>query len=386
MKVIFFHNQYQHKGGEDSVVANEIRLLEDHGHLVDAAIISNDEIKSVKDKLYAAMNVAYSKQSYDWCCERLERFRPDIAHVHNIFPLITTAVYDACRDNNVPVVQTFHNYRIYCANGLLLRDGKICEDCLQSGSALPAVIHGCYRGSRIASFFVARMINTNRKNKTWERKINRVIVASNYTREKLLEGGIPFKNICLKPHLAFPKYAPIVKVDPDKLYALCISRLSHEKGIETLLESWKQQDIELRIVGGGPERERYERLASDKVRFLGRLDDKELAYQLSNAAFMVMPSECYENFPVVVAEAYSYGVPVVASNIGSLKELVLHDETGLLFQAGNPDNLKSMIDQLKNDDAKLGIYRKNAFYYYKTKLSPEVIYSRVMEIYKDAMN
>ena len=168
MKILVLHNRYQIRGGEDQVVEAEVELLRSHGHEVNLELLSNDTIQGFLSKLSTAMNVGYSQESYTWLCAILEKFQPDIVHIHNFFPLLTPSAYDVCKKFSVPVVQSLHNFRLFCSNGLFLREGKICELCLH-GSAYHGVIHGCYRESRLATIPVAHMIEKHRTEKTWHR-------------------------------------------------------------------------------------------------------------------------------------------------------------------------------------------------------------------------
>ena len=177
MRVLIVHNSYQQAGGEDTVVANEHALLEKHGWDTRLWSVTNDVIAGTWSKITAAMHATYSRPARGELTRLIAEFRPAVVHVHNFFPLLSPSVYDACRAAGVAVVQTLHNYRTICAGALLIRDGHPCEDCI-GGSPYQGALHGCYRGSRIGSLAVARMVDTHRRRGTWSaqgRSFHRVV-------------------------------------------------------------------------------------------------------------------------------------------------------------------------------------------------------------------
>ena len=190
MRILFLHNTYQQAGGEDAVANREAALLRKFGHAVHLHSVSNDSIRSFVRKVITAWQVPYSRWGRREALRIIKKTRPDVLHVHNFFPLLTPSIYDACRKERVPVVQTLHNYRTICAGALLMRDGKPCEDCIK-GTSYQAALHGCYRGSRWGSLAVARMIDIHRRQNTWASKVDRFIALSNFSKEKFVEGGFP---------------------------------------------------------------------------------------------------------------------------------------------------------------------------------------------------
>ena len=249
LRILQIHNFYRQAGGEDAVLAAEARLLREHCHEVDLFSAENHQLVGTKEKLIAAWRVVYSDRVRLELRAHLQSFCPDVVHVHNFFPLLTPSVYDACIEKNIPVVQTLHNYRIICPNALFLRNGKVCEDCLGRGP-FPAVVHACYRGSRLATLPVALMVAVHRHRRTWKRKVDRIIALSALAKNKFLEGGLPAEKIVVKPN-----FAPDPDVRGDfirRKNALFVGRLGEEKGISVLIKAWKELDHPLRIVGDGP--------------------------------------------------------------------------------------------------------------------------------------
>jgi exopolysaccharide biosynthesis WecB/TagA/CpsF family protein len=348
MKILVVHNEYQNRGGEDSVVAAEAALLAAAGHTVVHYRRTNHEIMAASSiqKASLAANTLWSRGSFRAIRELLDRERPAVAHFHNTFPLISPSAYAACRDARIPVVQTLHNYRLLCAGANLLRDGQPCEDCLGKWSSWPGVLHACYRESRAATSVVAVMHAVHRTLGTWQDNVDAFIALSEFSRIKFMQGGLPAKKIIVKGNF----------VDPDPgcrevcgEYAIFVGRLSAEKGLRALLAAWSLigKSLPLRIVGDGPLLETLESdrktLALENVTFLGRLDRDLTLKAIKNSRFLVLPSTCYESFPMVIAEAYACGVPVIAAGHGAMAELVEEGRTGLLFKPGDSRDLAAKL-------------------------------------------
>jgi glycosyltransferase involved in cell wall biosynthesis len=300
--------------------------------------------------------------------------------VHNFFPTFTPSIYDACIEAGLPVVQTLHNYRIFCASGLLARNSKPCELCL-GGATLPAIVHACYQGSRTGSYALTRMIRYHRQQDTWNKKISAIIALSNFSAQKLMDGGICPEKIHVKPNFAFPP--GLFDHDSEGEYALFVGRLSEEKGIRTLLSAWEKLKLPLWIVGDGPLLSEVEAAKSRNphIKVLGSVPGAEVARIMAKAKFLVVPSECYENFPLVVAEAYSAGLPVLASRIGALAEIVKHEITGLHFEPGNADDLRKMATRLTQSPELIKRAQENAIASYLAEFAPESNLKRMLEIY-----
>ncbi|MEH6504173.1 MAG: glycosyltransferase family 4 protein [Cycloclasticus sp.] len=385
INLALIHNSYKERGGEDSVLDSEVKLLSDNGHKVTLILKKNDSINSFSSKVNAFLDVAYSKQSRQWMTDQIIQHKPDVVHVHNFFPLLSPSIYDACLEANVPVVQTLHNYRTMCPGALLMRDGKICEKCV-TGSAYQSVLHGCYKDSVIGTFAVARMVEKHRALGTWKHKVNRFIALTEFARNKFIEAGFPANKIVVKPN--FTEDSPLADNDVNKMRtgALFVGRLSEEKGMATLLNAWKQLDVPLRIAGSGPLENTLSDLADNGVEALGMLDKKSVQKEMRQAAFLVMPSEWYEGFPMVLVEAFSLGLPVVASRLGGMAEIVEDGVTGLHFEAGNANDLADKVrwmDEHPEECLQMGL---NARKVYEQKYTPDKNYDMLIGIYQQAID
>jgi glycosyltransferase involved in cell wall biosynthesis len=340
MRVLIAHNRYQQLGGEDIVADNECAMLQRAGHEVRLETVSNDAIAGFAAKVKAGARVGYSFFGRQWMAEKIAAFRPDIVQIHNTFPLLTPAVYDACAEAGVPVVQTLHNFRVSCASGLMLREGKLCEKCL-GGSPYWAVRHRCYRGSAVGSLAVAHMIDRHQRAGTWSKKVDLFFALSEFAKRKFIAAGLPEDRILVKPNFAAdPGMEPRTGGQHGALFA---GRISEEKGVRDLIAAWSGIDAPLRICGDGPLRRELEAGAPSNVTFLGRLATGEVRKEMAMAQVLVVPSIYYENFPMVIAEAYAAGLPVLASRIGSLAEIVRDGETGMLFNSSDARDLSACV-------------------------------------------
>ena len=378
MKILILHNSYQIQGGEDSVVSQELKLLKSKGHKVSIYVVSNDIIKGWISKLIAFLRAPYSNTSAYWIRDILIEEEPDIVHIHNFFPLLSPAIHVQISKQNIPVVQTLHNYRLICAGGTLLRNNQICEKCLH-GSSLWGVVHRCYRMSFLGSLALVLMQRKAKSKSIWTRNVTRFIALTEFAKKKFLDYGINENQIVVKPN--FTSNA-IFKENQQRYGALYVGRLSIEKGVHTLIDAWKSiSNIKLTIAGDGPEREWLEAQAPPNISFVGKITGKEVLRIMNRSQALIIPSIWYEGFPMSIVEAYSAGLPVIASDIGSLSECILQDETGMLFNSGDSHDLAITVKNAFSSPSHLRLLGNNARRLYLSKYTPDVNYKMLMEIY-----
>ncbi len=381
MRVLQAHNYYTQLGGEDVIVAKEQSLLAGRGHETRLLSVSNHSVVGRWAKARAAWRAPYSREGRAAMEAEIADFEPDLVHVHNFFPLLTPAIYDACRAAGVPVVQSLHNYRTICAGGLLMRDGKPCEDCI-GGSPYQAVLHGCYRDSRLASLAVARLVARHQRLRTWHTKVDRFIAStSEFAKGRFIAAGLPEEKIVVKPNFIEDK-----KIDGvPREGALFVGRLSMEKGLHTLLRAWKGIEVSLRIVGDGPLLASMRDTAMANVDILGRVEPDAVAAEMARAAFLVFPSEWYEGFPVTLVEAFCQGLPVIASRLGAMVEIIEDGHTGLHFTPGDAADLAAKVRWAESHPEEMRRMGANARRDYEEKFTPEANYPQLMAIYEQAI-
>jgi glycosyltransferase involved in cell wall biosynthesis len=378
MRVLIAHNAYRHRGGEDTVVESEAALLRTHGHQVEILSRSNDEVAEMPS-LALARDTLWSQRTVRDLSGWVAAFKPDLVHAHNTFPLISPSLYWAAARTGVPVVQTLHNFRLLCLNALFLREGRVCEDCM---GHLPwrGVARACYRGSRPASAALAGMLALHRSLGTYRNRVTRYIALNEFCRGKFIEGGLPAKRVVVKPNFVD---AP-APAETTRSGLLFVGRLSAEKGIATLALAMQQvPGASLRVAGDGPEAGSLEGVPG--VVRLGSLPGDGVRAEMERALVLVVPSIWYENFPRTIVEAFAAGLPVVASRIGALAEIVTDGKTGLLFEPGNPHDLAEKISWALGNPERMAGMGRNARAQYEAEFSAEVNYRRLIEIYDDAM-
>ena len=337
------HNYYQQPGGEDRVASAEAELLQNNGHEVLWYTKHNDAIENINALSVATVTI-WNKESYNKLYKIIRNEKPDVVHFHNTFPLISPAGYYAAKNNRVAVVQTLHNYRLFCPAGTLFRSGNVCEDCMGRAIAWPGVRHACYRESRAATAVVAAMLSSHRLLRTWQRKVDLYIAISEFARQKFIEAGLSPEKIVVKPNFIEPDPGP---GNERGDYSLFVGRLSREKGIDTLLAAWEKLDgiINLKIVGDGPLAAKVGDHAArlPSVEALGRMDRDGVMALMGAANFLIFPSEWYETFGLVAVEACARETPVIVSRLGVMSEIIRDRDTGLHFEAGNAEDLATTV-------------------------------------------
>jgi glycosyltransferase involved in cell wall biosynthesis len=381
LRVLIAHNAYQERGGEDSVVASEHALLTERGHAVELYTRHNDDVAGMS-RLALAKSALWSGRTVADLEARVATFRPDVIHVHNTVPLISPAIYWVAKRLGVPVVQTLHNFRLLCPQAMFVREGKVCEDCL---GRLPwaGIRHACYRGSRAQTAVVAGTTLLHNWMGTYAHKVDRFIALNEFCRAKFIQGGLPADKVVVKPNF--------VRVDGQPTYdgregVLYLGRLTPEKGLPTLLAAAQQSKSlrqQLRVVGAGPMADEVAHALGDA--HLGPCAPHEVWGHLQRALCMVVPSVWYEGFPRTIVEAYGAGVPVIASRLGSLAEVVEDGRTGLLFEPGNPQDLADKLSWALSHPERMQEMGRAARALYEHAYAPDVGYEALIQVYRSAM-
>ena len=380
MNILLVHCHYRLAGGEDAVFEDERRMLERHGHTVTVLESTNDVSGASKAllPLAALYNPAAAAQ-----VRRLIRERDiHLVHVHNTLLRLSPAVLRAAKAAGVPVVQTLHNFRLFCPNGVLLRQGRVCEDCPRQGAAC-AVRHACYRGSQPLSALVAAVYGLHRAAGTF-RGVT-LLTPTEFDRRKLVE----FNR--LRPTFdedrLFVKANPVTIADPGEVpvknQLLYAGRLEELKGLRTVLEAWKllgDAAPRLVVAGNGPLEGWARDNATPQVEFVGRLTRAGLHHAMAESRAVVAASLCYESFALVPAEAHALGVPVLASDLGNVGDAVTEGFNGLHFAPGDAAALAQTVRRLDAVRFDRTAIRAEA----AIRISPEENYQTLMQIYRAA--
>jgi glycosyltransferase involved in cell wall biosynthesis len=313
-----------------------------------------------------------------------------VVHVHNTFPLLSPAIFHSVGDSAASVL-TLHNYRLFCPGALMLRNGCVCTECLDSGSVIPALRHGCYRGSRIATLPLALSISLHRRIGTWTRCVDAFIALTNFQQDRLAAAGLPRDGVFVNPNF-FPGNPDPPPWEERSGHVVFVGRLTPEKGAATLVEAWLlwgERAPELRIVGDGPLREELEERARSgmnaTIRFLGQVSGHEAQREIASARLLVLPSTCFEGFPMVIREAFAFGTPVAVSNIGPLPQIVEHGTNGVVFSIHDPRALMETVRSAWETPGLLARLSHGARAAFESSYTEDAHYGKLMAIYEAAL-
>jgi glycosyltransferase involved in cell wall biosynthesis len=349
VKVLQIHTQYRQPGGEDVVASNEATLLRNAGHTV----IEHRE-QNPPGRLSAAGDMVRSP----WSLAAARRIRdlvrvhqPDVTHVHNTWYHLSPSVFRAARESGSPTVLTLHNYRLACANAMLLRDSKPCELCVTSQNAWYGVRYKCYLDSYAQSVASAATIAFNRRRGTWSRDVDLILALTDFARDRFIESQIPEARIIVKPNFAVdpgPRTRPV----EDSDLVLFVGRLTAEKAPDVLLDAWERASVDhrLEVIGEGPLEADLRRLGLPGVSLPGQLDANVVRDKMLSARAVVLPSIWYEGLSMVLLEALAAGLPVLASDIGPIPEIVAPLGPDWLAKPGDPDDLAKGLALINDDE------------------------------------
>ena len=352
MKILLAHNYYGSAApsGENQVFDAERALLRSRGHVIDEYVRHSDEIRNwgMAGAICGALATPWNPWSARAARVRTRKFVPDVVHVHNTFPLLSPSIFHAVGKHAARVL-TLHNYRLFCPAAIPMREGSVCTECLDRRSVLPALKHGCYRGSRLATVPLAANVALHRWLGTWRHHVDAFIALSEFQKERMVEAGLPVGQVHVKPNFFEGNPQPVPWVLRDNVVVFA-GRLSEEKGVEHLVHAWLawgETAPELRILGDGPLRERLVSLVecrgNKRIHFMGQITASDTARQIAHARLLVLPSIWFEGFPMVIREAFAFGTPVAVSDIGPLPSIVRSGISGLIFAPANPDSLLHAI-------------------------------------------
>lgn len=382
MKFLFVHNYYKQKGGEDLVVKMEMDLLRKNGHDVDLYSISNDLIKTKRQKFYASLAFFFSFRQFFRFYKKLMLEKPDFVHCHNIFPLLGPAIIYACWFARVKCVMTLHNYRLVCPTATLFFDGDVYLDSLDKGYWV-GIKKRLYRDSMIGSAIIAFSNVFHKRLDTWG-KVYKLVALSNFQCRLL--GSKVAGVFVIKPNFLFSEELPVERNsgqdELEQMNFLFVGRLAVEKGVLQLIADWPEdQYFHLKIVGLGDQYQNalIQATGRGNICVVGEKCSDEVAFLMASSAALIVPSLWYEGCPMVVLEALRLGLPVLANDIGSLSEMVVDEWNGLKYNALDPASLAASLDKFRFMDHAL--IRRNCLIEFEEKYSEYVGYKNLMKLY-----
>lgn len=387
MRILFIHNHYQHAGGEDVAVELETALLAQHGHSVHTLTFSNDEARGLAGRLRLGVNAVYNAGSAARVKAVIREFKPDVIHVHNWFFAASPAILYAAAKENVPVVMTLHNYRLVCANALLLRNNRPCELCVPATFPMHGIRYKCYRQSAAQSAMVTAITGIHKSLHTWQKKVHSFILLTNFARQKFTASSLKVDQakFIIKPNfIPDPGEGALPRED----FFVFAGRISEEKGPHVALEAFAAMpQRKLLLIGDGPAlpalRRRYETAAN--ITFAGKLPRAGLLQMLKRARALVFPSINYEGMPFSLLEAFGTGTPVIASNLGSMAEMIRDGYNGFHFEAGNAAGLSLAVERFEHAAANGTQVYANARQTYMELYHPNAHYESIMSIYQQTI-
>lgn len=380
--ILLVHNYYRIPGGEDTVVANEKALLEKQGHTVYSYTRNNAEIQEngLLSKVHLAFTSVFSWKTYKEVKSLIREKHIQIVHVHNTLSLISPSVYYAAFSCHIPVVQTLHNFRMVCPNGLLFRQGKICEECIEKGLGC-ALKHKCYRDSILQTFVSCAILKIHRFLGTYG-KVN-YIALTEFNKEKLLEANrknsiLPAEKIYIKPN--FVKDVSIEKVEAEEKQFLYVGRLEKEKGISFLLEAWKELPEYTLVICGTGTLEAWcnsyiTKHKLQNVKLLGQQPQNIIRQKMVQTTAVVFPSQLYEGMSMVLLESMSMGTPILATNLGNGGNMIVDGINGTTFEPYSIENFVGKVKTFSSYD------RERIRKYFREHYSEEVNYQLLKQIY-----
>lgn len=401
MKILFVNKFYHESGGPERVMFQEKSYLEKLNwevipfsmkHPLNVGIsysryfVSNANYNgsnSLLNKTKMALNIFYSREAKKKMELLLNEEKPDIAHLHNIYHQISPSILPVLKKNNIPVVMTLHDFKLVCPNYTFLRDGKPCEYCYGK-HFYKAIIHRCVKNSYWASLVCALEMYFHRFFRIYKEFVDVFIVLSEFSKEKMIQYGIPPEKLVL-----LPNYVDLPSNGSQKnlgKYVLFSGRLSEKNGIFTLIRAMeKTKEIPLVVAGEGELLSDLKGYVKEKqlnnVTFMGFLNGEKLKQTIGNSLFTVFPAICYHNCPMSILESFAFGKPVVGSNLGSIPELIEDGVDGLLFESKDVEDLTEKIGYLYRHPLlaqKMGISARKKI---EEKYSKEEYYEKLLGLY-----
>lgn len=380
MKILFIHNAYGKYCGEEAVVDAQIALLQDNGYKVHAYIRSSVELEQMHfGKVRSFFTGLYNAEAIKEIKQLIKEIKPDIVHVHNLYPLISPAVLSVLYRLGIPIVMTVHNYRLLCPNGLFFTNGEVCERCIGAGKELHSIIHNCELSMPKSLGYALRNFLA-RISRNYLDNVDAFLCLTEFQRKKLIEGGYAAEKCKVLPN--FIDIEEIVAVDHQREFVLFVGRLNSQKGFDVIINAASMlPSVTFKIAGKGDSSYLKKLNIPNNVILLGSCNKDQMHDLYKKAFVLVFSSRSYEGFPMVFLEAMGNRVPIIAPNMAGYPEIVEDGRTGLLFEPGNAKVLASAIQQLVTSTELATQLAEEAFKKLKLQYSSDVYYKRLVEVY-----
>jgi lipopolysaccharide N-acetylglucosaminyltransferase len=379
MKILLVHNNYGKYSGEEAVVDKMASMFREHGHEVCFYRLTTERSReSLSGKIKGFLCGIYSPSGVKGLREILEREKPDVVNVHNLYPFISPAALFECKKTKVPVVMTVHNFRLICPTGLFMRNGKPCEVCLQKRNEWGCIQYNCEHSYFKSVGYTLRNVYA-RWTGAYKNNVRTFACITEFQRKKLIEAGFD-KNKIVVIHNSID--IPLKYETTFGSYVAYIGRLSYEKGYDLLVEIARKYP-EIQFCFAGAKREDTNIAFPKNVQLMGYLKGKELEHFIKNARLVVIPSRCYEGFPMAILEAAQFGKPCVCPDHGGFTEIIGKGENtiGQLFEPNNLNDLEKQILALWNQPVLVEELGQKAYEKLQKEYSSEVVYRKWNELF-----
>ncbi|WP_456376526.1 glycosyltransferase family 4 protein [Lutibacter sp.] len=383
MKILLIHNKYGKFSGEEAVVESQIKLLRANGHQVITYFRSSEELEEMPNgKLKAFFSAFFNPNSITDVKELIRKVKPNLVHIHNLYPLISPAILPVIKKMGFPIAMTVHNYRLLCPNGLFFNKGEICEKCIGTGKELNCIINNC-EGSILKSTGYALRNFWARTRNYYKYNVDSFLCLTEFQKNKLVVNGFSAAKCRVIPNF-YNKEIKKLEIDSSKRnYVAFAGRLSPEKGIRDLLEAARKlPNIPFKLAGGVREGYLDELDIPENVTLVGMLNAREFSDFYKNARFFILTSICYEGFPMVFPEAMAHQLPIIAPNMAGYPEIVEENKNGLLFNPGNTKALASAIQELWDNHKRCKEMGENGFKKVKKQYSANAYYQKLISAYQ----
>lgn len=385
MNILIVHNKYRYRGGEESVVENESRILRENGNNVFYYFRDSKEIDNMNlfNKIKSLFSSIYSFKSYKEISKLIKEHDVDAVHVHNVVPLISFSAYYAAKNNGCQLIQTLHNYRLLCPNGLFYRNNIICTECVKCGLK-QSIKYNCYRNSKLQTAIMSFNLWFHRKIGTFN-KVDKYITFTEFSKS-IFSNALPKEKIIVRTQ--FCNNDSIEEKQTVGDYYLIVSRLEDSKGIEIAIKAFElEKNQKLIIVGTGSDEDKYRKYVEENninnIEFVGQRNKEDVLEYMKNAKALIIPSRWYEGYPMTIIEALSLSLPIIGNDIGNVSSIITNEKIGYIFKKNDHNDLAKLIRELSNQE--LTSMSKSIYSHFKDKHSNQRIYEETIKIYKGEM-